>query len=50
MKARNCFKTMQAELSAWKDNVYDIVSQMEELPGGERERIIPNIEDLHMLI
>ena len=41
---------MQAELTAWKANVYDIVRKMEVLPGGERERILPNIEDLHMLI
>ncbi len=50
MKARNCCKTMQAELTAWKANVYDIVRKIEELPGGQRERILPNIEDLHMLI
>ena len=50
MKARNCCKTMQAELTAWKANVYDIVRKMEELPGGEREKILPNVEDLHMLI
>ena len=50
MKARNCCKTMQAELTAWKANVYDIARKMEELPGGEREKILPNIEDLHMLI
>jgi hypothetical protein len=50
MKARNCCKTMQAELTAWKANVYDIVRKMEGLPGGEKERIRPHIEDLHMLI
>ena len=50
MKAKNCCKTMQAELTAWKANVYDIVRKMEELPGGQRDRILPNIEDLHMLI
>jgi hypothetical protein len=50
MKARNCCQTMQAELTAWKANVYDIVRKMEELPGGEKERIRSNIEDLHMLI
>ena len=50
MKARNCCKTMQAELTAWKANVYDIARKMEELPGGARERILPHIEDLHMLI
>ena len=50
MKARNCCKTMEAELTAWKANVYDIARKMEELPSGEREKILPNIEDLHMLI
>ena len=50
MKARNCCKTMEAELTAWKANVYDIVSSIEKLPGGEKEKILPNIEDLHMLI
>jgi len=50
MKARNCCKTMEAELTAWKANVYDIVRNMERLPGGQKEKILPNIEDLHMLI
>ena len=50
MKARNCCKTMEAELTAWKANVYDIARKMEELPGGEKEKILPNIEDLHILI
>lgn len=50
MNALNCCKTMEAELTAWKANVYDIVRKMEELPGGEREKVLPNIEDLHILI
>jgi hypothetical protein len=41
---------MEAELTAWKANVYDIVRKMEELPGGEKEKFLPNIEDLHILI
>ena len=50
MKARNCCKTMQAELTAWKANVYDIARKMEDLSGNEREGILPHIEDLHILI
>lgn len=50
MIVRNCCKTMEAELTAWKANVYDIVRKMETLPGGEREKFLPNIEDLHILI
>ncbi len=50
MKARNCCKTMEMELTAWKAIVYDIVRKMESLPGGEKEKILPNIEDLHIMI
>ena len=50
MKARNCCKTMEMELTGWKAIVYDITRKMEELPGREKARILPNIEDLHMLI
>jgi len=41
---------MEAELTAWKANVYDIARKMETLTGGEKEKILPNIEDLHILI
>ncbi len=50
MLAKNCCKTMEMELTGWKAIVYDITRKMEELPGGEKEKIRPNIEDLHMLI
>jgi hypothetical protein len=50
MKAINCCKTMEAELTAWKANVYDIVRKMEGLPGGAKEKFLSNIEDLHILI
>ena len=50
MKALNCCKTMEAELTAWKANVYDIVRKLDELSGGEKEKFHSNIEDLHMLI
>jgi hypothetical protein len=50
MKARNCCKTMEMELTAWKAMVYDIVRNMEKLGGGEKENILPNIQDIHILI
>jgi len=50
MNATNCCKTMEMELTGWKAIVYDITRKMENLPGGQRETIRPNIEDLHMLI
>jgi hypothetical protein len=50
MKAKNCCKTMEMELTGWKAIVYDITRKMEQLPGAEKSKILPNIEDLHMLI
>ena len=50
MKALDCCKTMEMELTAWKAMIYDIVRNMEKLPGGEKERILPNIQDIHILI
>jgi hypothetical protein len=50
MKAKNCCKTMEMELTGWKAIVYDIARKMEQLPGGEKEKVHSNIQDLHMLI
>lgn len=50
MKAKNCCKTMEMELIGWKAIVYDITRKMEVRPSGEKEKILPNIEDLHILI
>ena len=50
MKAKNCCKTMEMELTGWKAIVYDITRKMDQLPGGQKEKIQPNIEDLHILI
>ncbi|MBI9084026.1 MAG: hypothetical protein JEZ11_10545 [Desulfobacterales bacterium] len=50
MKAKNCCKTMEMELTGWKAIVYDITRKMEKLPGGEKEKILPHITDLHILV
>ncbi len=41
---------MEMELTGWKAIVYDITRKMEKLPGGEKGKILPSIEDLHILI
>jgi len=50
MKARNCCKTMEMELTAWKAIIYDIARKMDKLPGGEKAKVLSNIEDLHILV
>ena len=41
MKARNCCKTMEMELTGWKAIVYDITRKMEDLPGGDKLKSYP---------
>ena len=50
MKAKNCCKTMEMELTAWKAIIYDISRKMEQIPSSDRAKILPNIEDLHILV
>ena len=50
MKARNCCKTMEMELTAWKAIIYDIARKMDKFSGGEKEKFHPHIEDLHILV
>ena len=41
---------MEMELAAWKAIVYDVVRKMDKLPGGVKDKFLPNIEDLHILV
>ena len=50
MKAVDCCRAMEMELTSWKAIVYDLVRCMERLPKGEKERIRGHIENFHMLI
>lgn len=41
-------KGMEMELTAWKANVYDPMRKVETLGTREREKVRPNIQDLHI--
>jgi hypothetical protein len=41
---------METEMTAWKANLYDVMRKVDKLGTAEREKILPNIEDLHILI
>ena len=50
MSARNCCKTMEMELTAWKAIVYDISRKFEKASFSGKEAIVPYVGDLHILI
>ncbi len=50
MSARNCCKTMEMELTAWKAIVYDISRKMQKASTDQIGEISPYIRDLHIMI
>jgi hypothetical protein len=41
---------MERELTAWKARMYDLTRKVERLGFKEREKVLPNVQDLNMLI
>ncbi len=50
MSARNCCKTMEMELTAWKAIVYDISRKMEKASVNNKGALTSHVGDLHILI
>jgi predicted nuclease with TOPRIM domain len=43
-------KAMETEMTAWKAKLYDTMRKIDKLGTAEREKVLPNIEDLHMML
>lgn len=43
-------KGMEMELIAWKAKVYDLTRKVETLGSKEREKVLPNVQDINILI
>jgi hypothetical protein len=50
MNVTDYCKGVEMELTAWKAKVYDLTRKVEQLGSKEREKILPNVQDLHMFI
>jgi len=50
MSAKNCCKTMEMELTAWKAIVYDIARKMEKASAQTQGATVSLIGDLHIMI
>jgi len=38
------------ELTGWKAKVYDIVRKMDKMSSGDKEKVVPEVNELHMII
>jgi len=41
---------METEMTAWKAKLYDVMRKVDALGSAEKEKILPNVEDLHMFL
>jgi len=50
MDVKDYCGAMSTELTAWKAKMYDVVRKLDKLGTAEREKVLANVEDMHMLI
>ena len=50
MDVQDYCKSMETEMTAWKAKLYDVMRKFDKLGTAERDKILPNIEDLHMFL
>lgn len=49
MEVKDYCKTLEAELTVWKAKVYDIIARLDKVSSGEKEKVIDQVRDLHVL-
>jgi len=49
MDVKDYCKTLEAELTVWKAKVYDIIARLDKVSSGEKEKVIDQVRDLHVL-
>ena len=37
-------------MTAWRAKLYNVMRKVDKLSSADREKVLPNIEDLHMLL
>ena len=50
MDVKDYCRGMESEMTAWKAKLYDVMRKVDELGSAEKEKILPNVEDLRMLL
>ena len=50
MDVEDFCKGMEVEMTAWKAKLYDVMRKVDKLGSAEKEKVLPNIEDLHIFL
>ena len=46
----NYCDNLVTELSVWKAKIYDVVRRIDKLSSGDKEKVSPQVNDLHIFI
>lgn len=49
MDVKDYCKNLASELTVWKAKVYDIIARLDKVSSGEKEKIIDQVRDIHVL-
>ena len=50
MDVKDFCQGIESEMTAWKAELYDVMRRVDRLGSAEKEKVLANVEDLHMLI
>jgi hypothetical protein len=50
MHVRDYCDNVSAELTGWKVKMYDVMSKLEKVPSGDKEKVQPYLNDIHMIL
>ena len=50
MELKSYCDSLLTEVSGWKAKVYDVVRKLDKMPSGDKEKVLPEVQDLHILI
>ncbi len=50
MDVKDYCNGIEMEMTTWKAKLYDVMRKVDKLGSAEKEKVLPNIEDLNMLL
>ena len=50
MDIKDYCSKLQTELTVWKAKVYDVVRKFDKASSGDKEKVVPYINDIHIII
>ena len=50
MEIKDYCKNVDMELSQWQGKIYDVVSKIDSLPTGNKQRMLEDVNGLHIIM